>query len=191
MPSAKVVLVGTTGVGKTCICERLTKDQFTDSAQPTIGAANFSVCIDTDKGKVELNVWDTAGQEKYRSLAPMYFANSHAAILVFDLTSEESLTSLDSYYDVLVDRAPKDCVFVLVGNKADMTEARTILKETAENYAAKIGAAFYCETSAFTGEGIKELFTNLASLPSLSTVDDEQDYISAPTVQGNTKKDCC
>ena len=191
MPTAKVVLVGDTGVGKTSICERLTKDLFTDSTAPTIGAANFTISFDTDRGKIELNIWDTAGQEKYRSLAPMYFTGSQAAILVFDLTSEESLSALDSFYDILLQRAPTECVYVLVGNKSDMSDKRVISKEMAESYALKIGAAFYQETSAVTGEGVKELFTNLTSLSDLRVVEDDTDFITPPPSNENTNKGCC
>ena len=192
MPSAKVVLVGDAGVGKTCICERLTKDSFIDSNAPTIGAANFSVSIETDRGKIEFNIWDTAGQEKYRSLAPMYFAGSQAAILVFDLTSEQSLTALDSFFDILQQRAPPDCVYVLVGNKSDKTQERTVSREMAENYQSRIGAAFYIETSAMTGEGVQELFNQLATTSQLALVEDDPDYVlSTPTTTSTTSKGCC
>ena len=191
MPSAKVVLVGDAGVGKTCICERLTKDSFLDSTAPTIGAANFTVKIPTEKGNIEFNIWDTAGQEKYRSLAPMYFAGSQAAILVFDLTSEQSLSALDSFYDILLQRAPADCVYVLVGNKCDKTTERVVTRERAESYQSKFGAVFYIETSALTGEGVSDLFAQLATTSQLSLIEDDPDLVFSSPSTTTSSKGCC
>ena len=118
MKKIKTVLVGDAGVGKTCIVERFAKDEFNESSYATVGAANISVPLKTEKCSAIFNIWDTAGQERYRSLTPMYFAGANAAILVFDISSDVSFKSLQTFYDLLQQKAPSDCVYFLVGNKS-------------------------------------------------------------------------
>jgi small GTP-binding protein len=127
---------------------------------------------------VEFNIWDTAGQEKYRSLAPMYFTGAHLAILVFDITSRPSFQILDEFYDLLQQRAPEDCIYVLVGNKLDLDEGRQVGRQEAEEYRMRIGADYYFETSAIKGTNIKELFQTVAAAPGLVFEIDQLDYLA-------------
>jgi small GTP-binding protein len=190
MRKAKVVLVGAASVGKTCIAQRISRDVFNENSAPTVGAANMSVTIKTNSNNVIFNIWDTAGQERYKSLAPMYFAASQAAILVFDITSKESFDELGSFADMLRQRAPGDCALFVVGNKSDLENKRAVTEETGQSYATSIGAVFYTETSAATGKGIRELFNNIADCGLLSYQSDEIDY----TTSFNTtekKSGCC
>jgi small GTP-binding protein len=124
MPKVKTVFAGHAGVGKTCIIECAAHGSCKPNTFSTVGATNATVAvkvaINQKDTMVEFNIWDTAGQEKYRSLAPMYFTGAHLAILVFDLSSRTSFQVLDEFYDLLQQRAPEDCIYVLVGNKLDL-----------------------------------------------------------------------
>ena len=191
MPKVKAVLVGDAGVGKTCIAERISKNSFNESTYATVGAANLTVTIQTNNREVIFNIWDTAGQERYRSLTPMYFAGAQVAILVFDITSEASFSALDNFCDLLQQRAPTDCVFVLVGNKSDMESKRGVTKEAAFAYSQKIGAIFYTETSAMSGDGVQKLFNDIADSGMITFQEEEPDFIADIKTPEPEKKGCC
>jgi small GTP-binding protein len=182
MPKVKTVFAGDSGVGKTCIIEYAAKNTFREHQYATVGAANVSVPIECEldgkKQTVTFNIWDTAGQEKYRSLAPMYFAGAHLAVLVFDLTQSSTFTDLDSFFRLLQDKAPEDCIYVLAGNKVDLVDQREVEREEADNYRLKIGADFYFETSALNGTGIKEMFLTAATCKGISFEMEETDYLA-------------
>jgi small GTP-binding protein len=182
MPRTKAVFAGEAGVGKTCIIERAAHDCFKTNSFATVGATNASVpvrCkIDNKDVTVSFNIWDTAGQEKYRSLTPMYFAGAHVAFLVFDLTNKETLAGLHEFYDLLQARAPDDCLYVLVGNKADLADTRQVTAEQADEFRMQIGADCYFETSALQGAGIKEMFERIAVAPGLVFEPEEPDYLA-------------
>lgn len=192
MPKVKTVLVGDAGVGKTSIAERFAHNEFKADSYATVGAANLPVSIQTAKGNVTFNIWDTAGQEKYRSLAPMYFTGAHLAILVFDITQKSTFTALAEFVDLLQQRAPDDCVYILVGNKADLEDRRQVSKSDAEDYRIQIGAEIYIETSALTGKNVKELFEQAATTGGLHFEDDQPDYLADVQEEKATppKKEC-
>jgi small GTP-binding protein len=200
MPKVKTVFAGDAGVGKTCIIECAAHGSCKPNTFSTVGAANATVAVKaTIKQKdtmVEFNIWDTAGQEKYRSLAPMYFTGAHLAILVFDLTSRASFDTLNEFYDLLQQRAPEDCMYVLVGNKLDLPEARQVTREVAEEYRMRIGADYYFETSALRGANVKELFQTVAVAPGLVFEADQIDYLTGigdeeEKLGHHRKKGCC
>ena len=193
MPKVKTVLVGDAGVGKTSIAERFAHNEFKSDSYATVGAANLSVSIKTAKQNVTFNIWDTAGQEKYRSLAPMYFSGAHLAILVFDITQKSTFTALGEFVDLLQQRAPDDCVYILVGNKSDLEDQRQVPKADAEDYRIQIGAELYIETSALTGKNVREVFEQAATAGGLHFEDDQPDYLAdveEEKTPSSSKKEC-
>ena len=164
MRSLKVVLVGDTKVGKSCVLSRFVQGTFDRNMPATIGAAFLTKVITTSTGPVRLQLWDTAGQEKFRSLAPMYYRSSAVAIMVYDVTSKESLDSLDDWATEISDKAPHNIKFVVIGNKIDMADQRVISTDEGKNIAQQLGASLFGETSAKTGEGINEIFNKIAEL---------------------------
>ena len=164
MKSIKVVLVGSSKVGKSCILNRFVQGIFDRDIQTTVGAAFITKIITTPSGPVRLQIWDTAGQEKFRSIAPMYYRSSSFAILVFDITDKLSIQCLEDWADDIADNAPHDIKLILVGNKIDLADMRCISNEDAQEYATSLNCIYYCETSAKTGEGINELFQKVAEL---------------------------
>ena len=188
----KIVLVGDTQVGKTCLIRRLANGDYTDENPPTIGAAFQNHLIQTAKGTVALQIWDTAGQEKFRSLTPMYYRSAAIAILCFDLTNSASFQSLEQWTMELSEKAPDHLKVVIVGTKKDLVEQRQINYETARQFAEENGCLFYAETSAKTNEGITELFTEIAEyggpdVPAVA-INDSDASVQIPKKE---KQNCC
>ncbi|XP_072937794.1 ras-related protein RabJ isoform X2 [Epargyreus clarus] len=128
----------------------------------TIGASFFTCNISAEDARVKLQVWDTAGQERFRSMAPMYYRNANAALLVFDITSGASFASIKGWVKELQSNVPEPMVLSLVGNKCDLEASRAVTYNEAVQYAAAIGAA-YCETSALHDHGIDQVFLSTAT----------------------------
>lgn len=141
------------GVGKTSLVTKyVTKTNPKQLPGPTIGAS-FSRCrITIEDVCVIMEVWDTAGQEKFRSMAPMYYRGANAALLVFDLTNYSSFVEIKSWITELHNTVVDQIVLTLVGNKCDLPEERKVTKEEATLYANSIGG-YYFETSSFTNQG--------------------------------------
>ncbi|KAH8092278.1 GTPase [Aureococcus anophagefferens] len=135
----KVVLLGDTGVGKSSLAQRYVTNTFKPYSESTIGASFMSKMILVDGAPCKCQIWDTAGQEKYHSLAPMYYRGAAAAILVFDITKPASLDKLKAWADLADRRVPAD---------------------DAKAFAADIGA-LYCETSAKDDTNVSQLFADL------------------------------
>eukprot|EP00540_Astrosyne_radiata_P011039 CAMPEP_0116830968 /NCGR_PEP_ID=MMETSP0418-20121206/5067_1 /TAXON_ID=1158023 /ORGANISM="Astrosyne radiata, Strain 13vi08-1A" /LENGTH=219 /DNA_ID=CAMNT_0004460149 /DNA_START=84 /DNA_END=744 /DNA_ORIENTATION=+ len=116
---------------------------------------------DTETRKVEFKIWDTAGQEKYQSLAPMYYRGAAAAIVVYDICSLPSFRMLQKWIDEMKTNGPPAIVIAICGNKSDLEEKRQVPKDEAEKYSQKMGG-FYVETSARDDSNVKGLFEEIA-----------------------------
>lgn len=163
MPRVKLVLLGDTGVGKSCLVLRYVRGQFDPGSKVTIGAAYMSHSTTLDTGAtVRFEIWDTAGQERYRSLAPLYYRGAGAAAVVFDITDANSFTKAQYWVTELQKTASPDIVIVLVGNKADLSEQRTVAASAAQSYADANGM-LYVETSAKTSSGVAHIFEMVAT----------------------------
>lgn len=185
---AKVVLVGESGVGKSSLTLRFITGSFTENTPSTIGASFMSKVINLpgeDPVDVKLNIWDTAGQEKYRSLAALYYRGAVCAIVVYDITNRISFEEAKSYW---IDELKQECgsklVLAVVGNKSDLINERKVSVEEALEFSDLHQAAFF-ETSAVSDLNITDLFTHLASnLPSLEIKEAENEsYVIQNTEQ--------
>jgi small GTP-binding protein len=164
MRSLKVVIIGDTKVGKSCILTRFDQNKFDRDRPATIGAAFLPKVVSTPEGGVRLQLWDTAGQEQFRSLSPMYYRATAAAVLVFDITSRSTLESLSDWKAELVEKAPPSIQIIVVGNKSDLADERVVSETEATEVADSLGARFYTETSALSGDGIEDLFKRIAEI---------------------------
>ena len=191
----KIVLVGDTQVGKTCLIRRLANGVFSEHNIATIGAAFQNHVIQTKSGTVSLQIWDTAGQEKFRALAPMYYRSAAVAILCFDLTNKRTFQALEQWSMELNEKAADTLQIIICGNKKDMVEQREISFEEGTEFAKAQGAVFYAETSAKTGEGVMELFTRIAEMGELEIgpiiTTQPVVKISKTIGKSNSKKSCC
>lgn len=163
VPRVKLVLLGDTGVGKSCLVLRYVRGQFDSGSKVTIGAAYMSHSTTLDTGAtVRFEIWDTAGQERYRSLAPLYYRGAGAAAVVFDITDADSFAKAQYWVSELQKTASPDIVIVLVGNKADLEAQRAVTHSSAQSYADANGMLFV-EASAKTSEGVAHIFEVVAT----------------------------
>ena len=158
--SCKVVLLGESGVGKTCIISRYVNNTYDEKSETTNGASYASKIIELEQYKQSLrfDIWDTAGQEKYRSLTKFFYKDAAIAVLVYDITRRDSFEEVKNYwYEQLKTCGEKNIVIGLAGNKCDMFDKEAVTEEEAKNFANEIGAQFQL-TSAFKNMGIDDLF---------------------------------
>ena len=159
-PSCKVVLVGDSGVGKTCIISRYISGAFNQNSPSTNGASYASKLITFDelKKSISLDIWDTAGQEKYKSLTKFFYKDAAVAILVYDVTNRNSFESMKNFwYGQIQDFGSKNIILGVAGNKCDMYEKEEVNESEGKAFAESIGA-FFEITSAKNNTGINELF---------------------------------
>lgn len=162
IPSLKVVLLGDTSVGKTSIVNIVQSGEFVPDQTSTVGACFHIKRITVNGTVVKMHIWDTAGQERFRSLAPMYYRDAQYAVLVYSITSSESFDAIDRWYNGLKTDCAEMPGVILVGNKTDLEDSRTVSSEAGANMAQKIGADFL-ETSAKTDhDKLTEMFENIA-----------------------------
>ena len=160
----KVVLLGESGVGKSCIILRYTNDQYSDNNLSTILCSTESklVSLNNNNDLVKFNIWDTAGQEKFRAISRINYRDADVIILVFDITSPESFQCLKEYwYPQVKENAPKCALLALVAAKCDLKNDLKIDLTAAKTYAEEIKAMFK-ETSSLSNSGINELFQEIA-----------------------------
>ncbi|RZB88283.1 Ras-related protein RABF1 [Glycine soja] len=156
-----LVLLGDSGVGKSCIVLRFVRGQFDPTSKVTVGASFLSQTIALqDSTTVKFEIWDTAGQERYAALAPLYYRGAAVAVIVYDITSPESFSKAQYWVKELQKHGSPDIVMALVGNKADLLEKREVAVQDGTDYAEKNGM-FFIETSAKTADNINELFEDI------------------------------
>jgi len=159
----KLVLVGEVGVGKSSLVLRYTDNTFLNDDVGTIGADFKVKFINVDKKKIKLQIWDTAGQEKFRVMTSSYFGGANAVIIVFDLTDQKSLDAVEKWIKEAQSFADKSkpLQFLIVGNKKDLEKERTVDKDAPRKIAEKYNA-LYCETSAKVGTKVDDAFQMIA-----------------------------
>ncbi|KAK3942398.1 ras family-domain-containing protein [Diplogelasinospora grovesii] len=183
--SVKLVLLGEAAVGKSSLVLRFVNNDFQENKEPTIGAAFLTQKCNLPTRTIKFEIWDTAGQERFASLAPMYYRNAQAALVVYDLTKPTSLIKAKHWVAELQRQASPGIVIALVGNKLDLTsdstgtaeddgessaaadsgdsgDARKVSTEEAKTYAEEESLLFF-ETSAKTGHNVREVFTAIAN----------------------------
>jgi small GTP-binding protein len=164
MQSCKVTLIGDSGVGKTAIIGRYISGFFQD-INMTSTNASYSKKIHEYKGKkVRMDIWDTVGQEKYRSLGINFYKNSYIIILIYDITTKETFENIKNiWYPQVKQYGEQYHILALVGNKADKFELEAVKDEEAKEFADEIGAQYF-QVSAKSGAGINYMFEILGNL---------------------------
>ena len=162
---AKIVLLGDVNVGKTSIASRYCKNSFNEHHINTIGGAYQQQKVVLSNGAmIKLHIWDTSGQERFRAMTNLYYRDAQVAILTYDITNESTFASIDFWIQELKYKVENEnMILCLVGNKCDVNqEDRKITNFKGKNYAQENNMIFF-ETSAKTGEGVKDLFVTIAN----------------------------
>jgi small GTP-binding protein len=192
VPCFKVVLLGDTGVGKTAVVDRVSKNLFRTNPAPTVGAQFVALDMIVDGERCVLELWDTAGQEVFRSLAGFYTREARGAFLVFDVANIATFESLEQWSEFLKHNAPGAKV-ILFGNKCDLTEDRTITAAQVDPFAQRHGF-LYAEGSALTGRGVGDAFDRMAQIVFEKEPRAPRANVGLTVekaVQAKPKRDCC
>ena len=156
IPLYKILLLGDSTVGKTCFLLRFMEDSFIDLHMATIGLDyKLKTMILEEQKIVKVQIWDTAGQDKFRAITRNYYKGASGIILIFDVTNIKSFENIKKWINEIKEEISENVSIVLIGNKIDNLKERKITKEQGEKIANEIGTKFF-ETSAKTGEGINE-----------------------------------
>ena len=162
--SFKLIVVGDSGVGKSCLTIKATKDNFDSIYSPTIGFEFMTFFIKIEDLYVKLQIWDTCGQEVYRSLISSFYHNSSLALLVYAIDEKNSFIHLDSWLNEIRTHGNPDINIFLIGNKVDLENKRVITRELAEDFVEKNNAKLFLETSAKTGFNAQNVFIEATKL---------------------------
>ena len=159
----KVVLIGESGVGKTCIINQFNDGKFDPNIKISISAQFCRKKIDLPNGEsITMDIWDTVGQETFRSITQIFYTHAKVAVIVYDVTNKKSFEEAKNYwYKKIQELDDKDIIIALVANKYDLYEKKQVSNEEGEAYAKSIKAIFGF-TSAKNNTGIKTLFENIA-----------------------------
>jgi small GTP-binding protein len=162
--SFKLIVIGDSAVGKSCLSIKATKGIYDQNYNPTIGFEFLTFFVKVDESNIKLQIWDTCGQEVYRSLISSFYHNSSLAVLVYAINNKNSFMSLESWLNEIKTLGSPDINIFLIGNKADLEEKRQIPKEMGEEFCKNHGIQFFLETSAKTGFNAQNVFLEAAKL---------------------------
>ncbi|MDX1797602.1 MAG: Rab family GTPase [Candidatus Lokiarchaeia archaeon] len=160
----KIVILGDAAVGKTSLINRFVENSFSEDYRATLGANIVRKDVNLNNTKVRLIMWDLAGQEKYQVVRSLYFQGCEGALLVYDVTRYSTFESINSKWLRDFKKYVKnEGAYILIGNKSDLTDQRTVTEERGKEIANKIKASHFIETSAKMGENIEEAFSLLVN----------------------------
>lgn len=192
----KILLIGDSGVGKSCLLVRFVEDKFNPSFITTIGIDFKIKTVDINGKKVKLQLWDTAGQERFRTITTAYYRGAMGIILVYDVTDERTFKNIKTWFNTVSEHANDDAQLLLVGNKSDM-DTRVVTTEQGETLAKELGIPFV-ESSAKEDSNVDEIFFTLAKLiqekvdsNQVNNAENGRDGININTSSSSSKSNCC
>eukprot|EP01062_Namystynia_karyoxenos_P059019 TRINITY_DN50449_c0_g1_i1.p2 TRINITY_DN50449_c0_g1~~TRINITY_DN50449_c0_g1_i1.p2 ORF type:complete len:210 (+),score=75.29 TRINITY_DN50449_c0_g1_i1:97-726(+) len=159
----KYIIIGDSGVGKSCLLLQFTDKRFEPIHDLTIGVEFGARMVSIDQKQIKLQIWDTAGQESFRSITRSYYRGATGALLVYDVTRRETFDHLASWLQDARENSNTNMTIMLVGNKCDLDAKRQVPKEEGEAFAKENGLVFM-ETSAKTSQGVDEAFVSTAKM---------------------------
>ena len=161
--SFKLIVIGDSGVGKSCLTNNAVKNIFDDSYNATVGFEFFTFNVKINDKIVKLQIWDTCGQELYRSLITNFYRNSSLAVMVYAINSKESFENIEMWLRELRTHSNPDAKVFLIGNKIDLENERQITKEQGEQFAKDNKINGFMEASAKTGVNAQKIFIQAAT----------------------------
>ncbi|XP_051132703.1 ras-related protein RABA2a [Andrographis paniculata] len=200
----KVVLIGDSGVGKSNLLSRFTRNEFCLESKSTIGVEFATRTLQVEGRTVKAQIWDTAGQERYRAITSAYYRGALGALLVYDVTKPTTFENVSRWLKELRDHADSNIVIMLIGNKTDLKHLRAVASEDAQTFSEKEGLSFI-ETSALEATNVEKAFQTILSEiyriiskkslssnePASSNIKEGQTLVVGPQETTNTKKACC
>jgi len=159
----KIVLVGNTAVGKTCLVRKFTQGIFPPGQSATIGVDFMIKTVKVVDDKIKLQIWDTAGQERFRSITQSYYRSAHAIVLVYDVSCQPSFDCLPEWMAEIEQYASRRVLKILVGNKVDKADEREIPERIGQNFADANSFDYFLETSALDATNVDTLFQEVAT----------------------------
>ncbi|XP_051134029.1 ras-related protein RABA2a-like [Andrographis paniculata] len=198
----KIVLIGDSGVGKSNLLSRFTRNEFCLESKSTIGVEFATRTLQVDGKTIKAQIWDTAGQERYRAITSAYYRGALGAILVYDVTKPITFENVSRWLKELRDHADANIVIMLIGNKTDLKHLRAVSTEDAQGYAEREGLS-YIETSALDATNVESAFhlilseihriiskKSLPSSESATSVKEGTTLVVGPQ-DGAGKRACC
>lgn len=197
----KLLLIGDSGVGKSCLLLRFCDDAWTPSFITTIGIDFKIRTIELDGKRIKLQIWDTAGQERFRTITTAYYRGAMGILLVYDVTDERSFNNIRTWHANIEQHASEGVNKILIGNKSDWTDKRAVTEEQGRELANELGIKFM-ETSAKINEGVEEAFFTLARDIKARLIDSQADSavpamsagdgsVKVNQPQSQTTSNCC
>ncbi|KAJ0979573.1 hypothetical protein J5N97_015047 [Dioscorea zingiberensis] len=201
----KIVLIGDSGVGKSNILSRFTRNEFCLESKSTIGVEFATRTLQIEGKTVKAQIWDTAGQERYRAITSAYYRGAVGALLVYDITKSQTFDNVQRWLRELRDHADSNIVIMMAGNKSDLNHLRSVQEDDAQAFAEKEGLSFL-ETSALGSQNIEKAFqtilTEIYHIVSKKALAAQEAAATAPPIQGTTinvadstegftKRNCC
>ena len=156
----KIVLIGDSGVGKTCLLSKFARNEFSLDSKVTVGVEFASKSIEVDGKTIKAQIWDTCGVERYRAVPSVYYRSAVGILLVYDITRHRTYENVERWLRELRDYADANIVIMLVGNKFDQRHLRVVSKDEAEAFAEKNSLSFI-ETSALDSTNVEAAFHNI------------------------------
>ena len=197
----KIIVVGDSGVGKTNLINRFATDKFDTNSKATIGVEFVYKTLKINKDIIKVEVWDTAGQERYKAITSSYYKGAKGAIIVYDITNEDSFNNVESWMNDVVKKGQKDMQFLLLGNKKDLVNDRLVSEEKGIKKARELNMHLF-EASALEKTNVNEAFNYLMReiyldmrRQKMNNTNNINDNINAGGILLNTnnknKKKCC
>ena len=200
--SFKMIVIGDSGVGKSCLTTKAVKNKFEEFYQATIGFEFLTFNLKMNETVVKLQIWDTCGQEVYRSLISNFYRNSSLAVLLYAIDNRESFINAENWLKELKGQASPDVKIMIVGNKCDLEDERKVSFDEGKEFKEKNHLDFFMETSAKTGFNVKNFLIEAAEilykdyLVNKNSYDKDMDSIDNVKVKNTDnisikKKRCC
>ena len=196
----KIIVVGDSGVGKTNLINRFASDKFDTNSKATIGVEFVYKTLKINKEVIKVEVWDTAGQERYRAITSSYYKGAKGAIIVYDITNEDSFNNVESWMNEVTKKGKTDMQFLLVGNKKDLINDRKVTEQKGIDKAKELNMNLF-EASALEKTNVneafnylvKEIFLNIRKEKNINTNNDEKIGQGGIALNTNKKKrkKCC
>ena len=185
----KAILLGESGVGKTSLINIVGGGKFNENEVPSISSNFIKKYIEIDSKKYLINIWDTAGQEKYRHLAKIFFHGSDIVILVYDITSKESLNNLEYWYKETKDHINNKFVYGIVGNKKDLYLKEEVTENEGRKFAESKGMKFALVSAKNDPKSFNDFLLSLVE-DCKEIIENKIDNISLKNKKAKKKKDC-